>query len=553
MPKMASKAVSKILVSLVSSMLVLSACGQGINQLGQDGRVAAVQANANSKVRINNDSKSLEPRLIRKNQPVPIKKDGFATKAAEEVRLTLVAEVLPPEVDGKTIQATNVFVSPDSTTAYVSYDVAGDEYAGGVYIIDVSDAHHPVLKAEMTLDGTDFYSVAVKGDRLYLPGATEDYSAAEISSPAMLQTMSLKSGGRAFDQDLGMIGVPSYAATDVAVHMNNIYVSSGDLGGGITHIKADTLSKEGFYAMEDARSVNMDLYDAESDSALLTAFRGQPGELQVLGPDLTPQKTIALSGAASIAVSQSILDVEGNLAVIGAGDGGTMAVDLSSGEVLDALLPEHGITNGASIGRAPNLGSGIIFMAEGEDGVGVAKMVDGNLERLGSLDFDGPYSSNMVKNDCCVVFVANGKGGLSLLAIEGCSVNPGPSPTPEPTDEPSPEPTMTPTPEPTATPTPTPEPTATPTPSATATPPDDDDDDIDCDIDIDWERIKELLKKCLRNSHDIDWDALRERCRTKLGGHTRLDWGKLLICFRGEIDIDWVKFYKECKFSFGHR
>ncbi|MEZ0375072.1 MAG: hypothetical protein ACAI44_38655, partial [Candidatus Sericytochromatia bacterium] len=144
----------------------------------------------------------------------------------------------------------------------------------------------------------------------------------------------------------------------------------------------------------------------------------------------------------------------------------------------------------------------LVFTAEGEDGVGVSKLEDGQLHRLGSLGFDGPYSSNMVKNNCCVVFVANGKGGLSLLAIEGCSVGNGnPSPSPSPTATPTPAPTATPTPAPTATPTaepstePTPictpepstepstEPSATPTPEPSASA----SDEVDC------------------NGHPIEW------------------------------------------------
>ncbi|HEY9841679.1 MAG TPA: hypothetical protein V6D23_14545, partial [Candidatus Obscuribacterales bacterium] len=320
----------KFLSALISSVLVLTACSQGAGQIqplnpgpaqssqaqpAQKPAQAQAQPIANSKVRINNNSNSLAPRLIRKNQRVPIKRDGFATQAeADSVQLTLVAEVLPPTVDGKVVQATNVYEKEG--IAYVSYDVAGDEYAGGVYIIDVNDPHHPVLLAEMTLDGTDFYSVTAKGDHLYLPGATEEE---DFESPAMLQTMQLGDDGRSFASDLGMLGLPSYAATDVATSFNHVFVSTGDVGGGIVRIDGTTLTQTGFYPLFDARSVNMDYLDVENDEGLLTVFRGQPGEMQVLGTDLTLRKTIPLNGSADIPVSQSILDVEGNVAVVGGG------------------------------------------------------------------------------------------------------------------------------------------------------------------------------------------------------------------------------------------
>ncbi|PKL76714.1 MAG: hypothetical protein CVV27_08865 [Candidatus Melainabacteria bacterium HGW-Melainabacteria-1] len=525
---------TKLLAALISSMLVLTACGQGANQLQTPSGQSAAQVNSTSKVRINNNSQSLESRMVRKSQTVRIKPDGFTAQhegphsggTGEPISLTLVAEVLPPTVDGKTIQATNVYIK-DSTTAYVSYDVAGDEYAGGVYIIDVSDPHHPVLKAEMTLDGTDFYSVTVKDDRLYLPGATEDEG---FDSPAMLQSMSLFGGGSAFGDDLGRIDLPSYAATDVAAHMDNIYVSSGDVGGGITHLKAD-LSKAGFYPMFDARSVNMGYYDAVNDTAMLAVFKGQPGEVQLLGPDLTHVRTIDLPDSANIPVSQSILDVEDNIAMIGAGNGGTIAVDLAAGTVLDSMVPEHGITNGTSIGDVPGVRENLVFMAEGEDGVGVAEMIDGELHRLGSLDFEASYSSNMVRNDCCVVFVANGLGGLSILVMDDCENHHGPGPSP------SPSVSVSPTPEPTPMPSNTPE----PTPMPSATPPDGDDDDCELDFERDWEKLKIIIKFGYKGQGDINWDILKTKFKIMLKGKTRIDVSDIFDCVDGELSIDWKK------------
>lgn len=506
--------VKQLSAALVSCLLI-SACSQGVSQL-------QASPPTNAQVHINNNASSLASRLIRKHQPVLIKKDGYATAAeADSVHLTLVAEVLPPTVGGKRVQATNVYEKDG--LAYVSYDVAGDEYAGGVYILDVNDPQHPELLAEMTRDGSDFYSVTAKGDHLYLPGATQD---ADFDSPAMLQTLELSPDGRSFAADLGRLGLPSYAATDVATSFNHVFVSTGDVGGGIVRIDGTTLQKTGFYPLFDARSVNMDYLDAAHDEGLLTVFRGQPGEMQILGSDLSLRKQIDLHTAANLPVSQSILDVEGHVAVVGGGNGGALAVDLDSGAVLDSFVPAHGLTNGASIGHAPGLGNNLVFTAEGEDGVGVSKLVDGRLQRLGSLAFDGPHSSNMVKNDCCVVFVANGQGGLSLLAIDGCAPgNPGPSPSPTAT------PTASPTPSPTATP--------TATPSASATPVDD--DDRDCDFDRDWSRIRELLQNCLKHADGVDWEQLRQKCRAKLGANTHLDWGRFLLCFQGEVELDWGK------------
>jgi hypothetical protein len=301
------------------------------------------------------------------------------------------------------VQATNVMI--ENNLAYVSYDVAGEEFSGGVYIIDISNPRKPQLMAELTAANSDFYALTKAGNQLFLSGAS---LIKDLSSPAFLQVLNLDARGAAFSSVAGHVDLPSFAATDVTVMGNDIYVTTGDKGGGVAKLNKNSLKQTGFYPLEDARSVSV-----KSNSSQLAAFKGSGGELHLLNTDLSLSKKINLPNSATLPVSQSTIAVKDNIAVVGAGNGGTIALDLNSSQILGQIKAGgEGITNGASID------GNYVFMAEGFDGVGVAQLTDKGLQRMGSVNFKNDASANVVKFQNNVLFVANGKGGLRILTVE---------------------------------------------------------------------------------------------------------------------------------------
>lgn len=361
----------------------------------------------------NNQPEALSGRVTQKDEKVHIQSESFQTKAAADaIELTLVAEVAPPQVLGKNVQATDVQVQ--GNYAYVSYDVAGPDYSGGVYIIDIQDPTKPKLVAEMTSPDLDVYALMPQGQRLYLSGASQSE---KLTTPALLQALALSEDGSKFTQDLGTIGLPSYAGTDVAVNQDKVYVSSGDKDGGISLIDASTLQSKAFYPFADARSVNTNY--TKNGVPQVVAFKGTPGALAVLDAALNPIKRIEMPGTATIQYSQSIMDIQNNLALIGAGDGGAVLMNLDSDKQLAQVKPPKSTTNGAT------LSGGLAFIANGEDGVSVASSeADGSLRTLGSLSFDEHVSSNTVMFRNHVLYVANGRGGLSILTVKSAPPNP---------------------------------------------------------------------------------------------------------------------------------
>lgn len=368
---------------------------------------APLETGQSSAVYINNDSQSLKNRVQRTNKRIPISRFGVQSQDQQDrLELELIAEVLPPEVQGQRVQATNVDI--EGHLAYVSYDVAGPDFSGGIYIIDISNPREPQLKAELLRSDLDYYAIEKHGNQLLLPGALEE-------AGATLGVVELNAAGDQFVGEKELVYLPSYAATDVETEQGKAYVTVGDEGGGVAMLDLPSFKHEGFYPMADARSI--DNYRL-GNSFLLGAFAGTPGRLHLLSPEMEEMASYRFPQAATLPVSKSTVDIVGHFAYLGAGDGGTMSVDLRTGRTVQQHKPPQGITNGVAIPHDPR--AKYAFMAEGEDGVSIARIErdSGEFKPLGSLDFEEAYSSNMLAYQDQVLFVANGNGGLSILSVK---------------------------------------------------------------------------------------------------------------------------------------
>ncbi len=376
-----------------------------------DAQTSTQTLTTNNNVIINNNSAELQSRIHPKNRAVSI--SNFSTQN-NDLQLTLVAEVDPPSVQGQSVQATNVSIQ--GNYAYVSYDVAGPEFSGGVYIIDISNPSEPRLMSELLRSDLDYYDVRVEGNTLLLPGA-------EKGNGAAMGVVELMNGGAGFAGEKTLINLPSFAATDVDTHNGSAYVTVGDQGGGVVKLSLDNYERQGFYNFEDARGIDEYYSDRVDDApgdfddgTLLGVFAGTPGRLALITPDLEEVASYSYSNAATIPVSKSTIDITGQFAYLGAGDGGTKVVDLFTGRSVNQYRSENGITNGMAV--TDNRDEGYGFMAQGEDGVAVAhtNRNTGALDVMGTLDLEG--SSNMVAYQNNVLFVANGNGGLSILTVQ---------------------------------------------------------------------------------------------------------------------------------------
>jgi len=371
-----------------------------------------------SRIVLENDLGTLSERMTYLNEPVELdttqQDSGLAKTAVNPVDLVLIAEVEPPTVDGQVLQATDVYIK--GSKAYVAYNMIGEPYLGGVDIFDVRDEDDPELISSMYFTDSDVNGLTFKDNYLYLAMATErdDYSTPAVVEKVRIRNNQLTNETETFD-------IASWAATDVEVSSNHLFVTSGADSGYVTVIKLTNDEVIFSYPVEDARGVDTDGDDVgvvAGTPARLITFNYESGELL---------DEFFLDGA-SIAFSKSTVEIHRKKAILALGDGGTQILCLQNGEIIeqidqptvDDLDPNVTVTNAASTD------SKTLYMSNGEAGVYVAWTRDkfnsrdcdvDDLQMIGSFRFDDLQSVNHVKARGNYLFVAGGLGGLKILTV----------------------------------------------------------------------------------------------------------------------------------------
>lgn len=367
---------------------------------------------------LDSDVAALAGRIEYLDEIIPITNDrgvGKASVSADSVILTLIAEVSPPEIGGISLQATDVCISGNK--AYVSYNVQGETFLGAVDVFNISDPAQPVLLANISFSDTDVNGVYNDGNYIYLAGARE---ADDLNSPAILERVTLQGGLPTDNTEL--LDLVSWAATDVTVANNNIYVTSGADDGAVSIIAKNTFTVSATYAIDDARGVDINSGD-------IGVIAGTPARLLVFDDlNTAPLHDYTLDGA-TIPFSKSTIEINRKKAIVAVGDGGVQVVCLNDGSVIDSLAAPAvaGLDPGLTVTNSASADHDILFIANGEAGVYVAESdqrFDSNdcntsdLTLLGHLQFAVDQSVNHVAYKNNLLFIAGGLGGLKILTVD---------------------------------------------------------------------------------------------------------------------------------------
>jgi hypothetical protein len=333
---------------------------------------------------------------------------------ASTITLTLVAEVTPPDHNGQVLQATDVVIKGQN--AYVSYNMRGEPFLGGVDVFDIADITAPQLISSAVFVDTDVSGLAEQGNTLYLAAATERPA---FDSPAVLELISLSEG--LLTDETSTIDLPSYAGTDVEVAGNFIYVTSGADGGYVTVLNAGNLEEVYALPVEDARGVS-------SDNTDVGVVAGTPARLLTFDRDSGALVNDYTLEGATIEFSKSTIEINRSKAILGIGDGGTQIVCLATGDTI-VTMPQPsvaGLDALVTVTNAATTDKKTLFMANGEAGVYVAMAetrfdskdcaVD-NLQLVGKFRFDDFQSVNHVAYRNGVLFIAGGLGGLKIVTV----------------------------------------------------------------------------------------------------------------------------------------
>jgi len=377
-----------------------------------------VESPEEARIILENDPGRLAGRVNYVNRLIEIDtslQGGALIKATvNPVILELVAEVDPPSVDGQTLQATEVFVK--SNKAYVAYNMIGEPYLGGVDIFDVNDEDEPELESSMLFTDSDVNGLTFKDNSLFLAMAT---NRDEFDSPAVVEIVRVQNG--LLTDESETYDVPSWAATDVEVSANHLFVTSGADDGQVSVFRLNDDELVFSYAVEDARGV-------ATDGSDLAVVAGTPARLLTFDYDSGELLNDFTLTGASISVSKSTVEIHRRKAVLALGDGGTQIVCLADGSVIEQIAPPvvSDLDPSVTVTNAASTDSKTLYMSNGEAGVYVAYSSDkfdskdcevDDLQLIGQFRFDDLQSVNHVKATGNYLFVAGGLGGLKILRV----------------------------------------------------------------------------------------------------------------------------------------
>jgi len=413
--------------------LVSASCGENI--------VGPVEPDppdeSNGRIDITNNSGDLEERINRPNTNVPVDPPSgsqFASPgvsasisaASAPITLTLVAEVLPPTVEGQVVQATSVSIR-GLDKVMVSYNMAGAPRLGAIDWIKKLKSN-PDISSSAVFNDSDISALSFDGNYVYAAEATD---AAGFAFPAVLERLRLEKDKFTLKDNL-RIALTSFAATSTVRVDKVVYATSGD-GGHVAGFNRETFELMGQYALDDARWVAYD-----KDGKRIVVMQGTPGRISVFakgefpGGSMNLLSTFSVPGA-DVAESKSTVEIEGDLALVAAGPEGVQIVCLDDGRILGSVPRPDPATLGLDpsvvVTNAVTADDEFMFISNGEGGVWVAEGSDKfkdikcdepfQVTMVGRLRFDDLQSVNHVEYKDKHLVVAAGLGGVKLVRVSG--------------------------------------------------------------------------------------------------------------------------------------
>lgn len=370
-------------------------------------------------VYVNNEPEILNQRITYYHSP------AFSTKHSKSIPdyyWYYVAEVAAPVFNGHELSATHVDIIDDK--AYVSYNVQGDVYAGGIEVIDLENPAYPSLISQLLFDGNDANAVVADIDGnnvnrdVYL-------ALSSFKKGAVLRKLTTQNGQFTEDfSDLNLsksISGISASANGVSCTNDYIYVTSGQSVGGVyqvdkssfTVLNADEFQAAKFVVTNGSNSGAKQITLSTGNEAKLHVYNvGSSLDNQIfdIGSIYHQNVESPYKGKAAMHI-----DPQSNICYVSMGVNGMKAFNIFNGDEVYSS-PSDMLTTGNTNGVTKD--DLFVYLANGADGLYIAKLPDspGEIIPVQVWDMDEtPASANLVKASDEWLFVAKGGGGLKIL------------------------------------------------------------------------------------------------------------------------------------------
>ncbi|WP_297692264.1 hypothetical protein [uncultured Eudoraea sp.] len=339
----------------------------------------------------------------------------FSTAKADEAGdypISLVAQVNPPSLGGSTV-LTASHVDVEGDYAYVSYNLAGEDYYGAIDIVNVADPHNPVVTSRLIYLNSDINSLEYSDGYLYAVGGLNKEASFTATSSAFVTKIKINAGGT---MDIGagiLYGYqPGDNATDIEVDGKEVYVTSGK-NGSVTIYDANDFDIKKEELFSDLRSLAFD----NNKLALLDAGFG----LRILDDNLNTKKEIPISSDFGSFTKRTV-DFLDDKIVVAEGSNGVGLYSYDSGTRLQyipiSIDPNKEVT-GDVVNNAVAFNKDMIFMANGGAGLSLSEDRGPSAATYGVIQISG--SVNYVESKGDYAFAASGAEGLQIIKLNRLS------------------------------------------------------------------------------------------------------------------------------------
>ncbi len=347
--------------------------------------------------------------------------DGPSEKTAEDSHeITLVGSISPPtNQDGVAVRATFVQVVGDK--AYVGYNKEGEQYAGAIEVVDISNPSQPAVVSQALFDDTDVAALTISPDGgTLLAAGARDIDQTGFAYPAMVEAMTLSGGN--LTSTTTAYDIPAYVANGVVWGTNWISVSSGNADGSGQAGGAGAFSHAGgsFFDPINWDAYNNSQYLVAGLSGSVALEVGQNAKFHIYtsaSDSLTPGETLALDPILPVD-GKNTLAVHDGILYAALGTDGMKAYDMSSWSQTPVYsAPRPTIGDGLAADYLTNsvaADDDFVYLANGAGGLYVGRRpgAGASLDVVGTWDFSS--SANFVAVSDDLIFVASGNGGLKI-------------------------------------------------------------------------------------------------------------------------------------------
>ena len=326
---------------------------------------------------------------------------------AGDYPLNLVAQVSPPEDPSRgPLTASHVFVQNDF--AYVSYNTAGEEYYGGIDIINISDPANPRLISRLLYLNADINALTHDNGYVFAAGGVDAEASTTATSNSFVVKIPAPNGKFDISGGIKYGFQQGFNANDLRISGEKVLVTSGKDGSLTIYNKTD-LSIENEYPYFDLRSIAL----SNGKVALLDASSG----LKILDASYQLQKEIPISTDFGPA-SKKTIDFQGDRIIVSEAGQGAGVYSESSGTLLEYLpitINPDGLSADERVTNAVVSNENVILMANGGAGLCLSEEKDGQLQPYGVIELEG--SINYVQSKGDYIIAASGREGLQIIKL----------------------------------------------------------------------------------------------------------------------------------------